>query len=538
MNLRRKRLRLMRDTQWRGYLRTAEGNPVTLSHVRSMANLSVFGNSSQDGTPSPDNPVEVVGSGEKTGNLFDLTDVLNSDGYIDSNYNKSIAITPFHVVNGQKYILITKGNQLNNDQYASVYFGESDLKYPTGNTKIMGTDLLYYAFENNVEKRYIMTATKTCDITHCMIHGKDLYNSAYNVEKFGVYEYNDDYDTMPYDPYGYKVPVQASGQNLFNAVDFAAQDGIITNSDGSFTMPTNTTFQYDIEVHENTEYTLSAICNTDNVYAGLFLSFYNRNMEKVGQVYFWMNTSLYNLKIEDAKYIRISGAWTNRYTITFKDFMIVEGSYNSDTMPTYEQYKEPQSFNIYTPQILHGVGNAHDCVVIDFDNKTAKLCKKTNVKQYPSTVKNREIRGDYCLYYLDTDTDKKQMIQCKCNLFESTYAMTGDINSVFLSQYDAHPTLLISIEKNIIGYDDTTDDINSGRIKLDNWLLQKQMEGTPLTVTYALADDYITTTDITALQQWDSLPNLKGTWILTANGGTEPTLRAEYYSEERSTSIE
>ncbi len=79
MNLRRKRLRLMRDTQWRGYARTAEGNPITLSQVRSLANLSVLGNSVQDGTPSPDNPVEVVGSGERTGNLFvELSRIVQS----------------------------------------------------------------------------------------------------------------------------------------------------------------------------------------------------------------------------------------------------------------------------------------------------------------------------------------------------------------------------------------------------------------------------------------------------------------------------
>lgn len=134
-------------------------------------------------------------------NLFDLTDVLNSNGYITSSYNKSIAITPFHIVKGQKYILITKGNQLNNDMYSSIYFGKSDLKYPTGDTKKLGTALLYYAFENNVEKRCIMTAAETCDITHIMIHGYSLYANAYNVEEFGVYEYTDDYDTMSYEPY-------------------------------------------------------------------------------------------------------------------------------------------------------------------------------------------------------------------------------------------------------------------------------------------------------------------------------------------------
>ena len=534
MNLRRKRLRLMRDTQWRGYARTAEGNPITLSQVRSMVNLSVLGNSAQDGTPSPDNPVEVVGTGVRTGNLFDLTDVLNSDGYIDSNYNKSIAITPFHVIEGEKYLLITKGNQLNNNQYSSIYFGESDLKYPTGNTKIIGTKILYLAFENNVEKRYIMTATKTCDITHFMVHGEGLWKNAYNVEELGVYEYTDDYDTIPYEPYGYKVPVTASGRNLLSSEWENGNIDIDTGMDTSSSIRIRTKgYIYCIP---GKYYTIDI-----SPYRILGVRFYDVNKNFLNSYSDIYQTNLKSFIVpKGTSYFRLIIQNVGSATVPDSDlpYMLVEGEYTADTMPQYEPYKEPQTFNVYTTEPLHGVGDAHDSVVIDFDNKTAKLCKKTNVKQYPSTVKNREIRGDYCLYYLDIEKDKKQMIQCKCNLFASKYAMSGGTNSVFLAQYDTPPALLICIEKNIIGYDDTTDDINSGRIKLDNWLLQKQMEGTPLTVTYALADDYITTTDITALQQWDSLPNLKGTWILTANGGTEPTLRAEYYSEERSTSIE
>lgn len=92
MNLRRKRLRLMRDTQWRGYARTATGNPILLSQVRSMANLSVLGNSAQSGTPSPDNPVEVVGSGERTGNLFNAIDWNCQESCSLKNTQNSLSI--------------------------------------------------------------------------------------------------------------------------------------------------------------------------------------------------------------------------------------------------------------------------------------------------------------------------------------------------------------------------------------------------------------------------------------------------------------
>ena len=108
MNLRRKRLRLMRDTQWRGYARTATGNPILLSQVRSMANLSVLGNSAQSGTPSPDNPVEVVGSGERTGNLFDISQITSKNGgYVDNNkiYIKNYSFTSG--ISPQKFLEMT-----------------------------------------------------------------------------------------------------------------------------------------------------------------------------------------------------------------------------------------------------------------------------------------------------------------------------------------------------------------------------------------------------------------------------------------------
>lgn len=535
MNLRRKRLRLMRDTQWRGYARTAEGNPITLSQVRSVANLSVLGNSTQDGTPSPDNPVEVVGSGERTGNLFDtidfaaqdgvirnsdgsftlpqnrlfeyvieiaenteytlsvisnadtafaglfltfynnnmenigqvylwknttlynlkiedvkyiringtwtpsytitfkdfmivegtytsdtipkyepygyklavhasgrnlfdLTDVLNSDEYIDSNYNKSIAITPFHVVEGQKYILITKGNQLNNEQYASIYFGESDLKYPTGDTKIMGTGLLYYAFENNVEKRYIMTATKTCDITHCMIHGEGLYNSAYKVEEFGVYEYTDDYDTMSYEP-----------------------------------------------------------------------------------------------------------------------------------------YKEPQTFNVYTPEPLHGVGDAHNTVLMDFDNKKAELIKrykwfKIDQEQWLRAGDSYDGINTTDRYHNFTGlySGKNSADDSKCNVLPKYNGVIWNTDEQGFTWNSVQ--LHLRVNNDVLGIT-TSDTAEERTSKFTSYTQNNDIYVLGKLITPVV-------TDITALQQWDKLPQLCGTWVLTATVETEPTIAAEYYSEERSTSIE
>lgn len=594
----------MRDTQWRGYLRISTGNPITLSQVRSVANLSVLGNSAQDGTPSPDNPVEVIGTGDKilpvgytsisyiegTGTQWiDTNFRANQDSgmYLIANVSEIIDTTLDNAgrvfagsVNSNYNICYTTKDNLYQFQFSrKAGIGEDPNKLPfpdnlDTNIHVLKNNYLNdhkfwvddisrdapdWTFSNDFgiaifrttysrANNYYNEPIKARIYRFKFSQGTDIIADLYPAirdddGKVGMYDViNDEFYTnsgtgefiagsniAP----AYKVPVTAQGRNLFDEEDFLLRRGVSIDDKGFIVIKNSEYLVYDIEVKPGIDYTISIITDDRRVPIVRYL---DANKSVLSSKYMSPHYIPYVFGVgHKVRYVRIVGTWSSVSDVAFKNFMLIEGAYTADDMPPYEPYKEPQTFNVYIPEPLHSVGDAHDMVMIDFDNKTAKLYQKTNIKQYTSAVKNREIIGDYCLYYLDTDTDKKQMIQCKCNLFESTYATTGDINSVFLLQYDAHPTLLISIEKNIIGYDDTTDDINSGRIKLDNWLLQKQMEGTPLTVTYALADDYITTTDITALQQWDSLPNLKGTWILTANGGTEPTLRAEYYSKERST---
>lgn len=57
---------------------TVEDYPLTLPDIKKLKTLSILGNSSQDGTPSPDNPLDVVGTGERTGNLFDISQIVNT----------------------------------------------------------------------------------------------------------------------------------------------------------------------------------------------------------------------------------------------------------------------------------------------------------------------------------------------------------------------------------------------------------------------------------------------------------------------------
>ena len=169
-------------------------------------------------SPNPDCPQEIVSAGkydEATGkyqyqvkltgaNLFDYTDMLKEDGYVHSNFSKfgAISIKPFHVEQGKQYLLITKGSTVVTTDYSSIYFGQDDLEYfPVGgnSTKVLETGIGYSAFEDDKEKRILLTASRTCEITKCMVHGAGV-SERYQVEEFGLLEYTGDIN-IPYEPY-------------------------------------------------------------------------------------------------------------------------------------------------------------------------------------------------------------------------------------------------------------------------------------------------------------------------------------------------
>lgn len=91
--------------------------------VRSLAsqalkNYIVYGESIQDGTPTPDNPVEVTGLGVRTVNLFDKGSVSDFGYYLNANGTITIETSPktswisayISVKEGENYSLTKTGS--------------------------------------------------------------------------------------------------------------------------------------------------------------------------------------------------------------------------------------------------------------------------------------------------------------------------------------------------------------------------------------------------------------------------------------------
>ena len=80
-----KKWSLLRHLNFKGYKRTASGNPLNMVKVMFPSQLTIYGNAVQDGTPSPDAPVKVQLCGDRTGNLLDVTRISGNQIEVTDN---------------------------------------------------------------------------------------------------------------------------------------------------------------------------------------------------------------------------------------------------------------------------------------------------------------------------------------------------------------------------------------------------------------------------------------------------------------------
>lgn len=122
-----------------GILRTANGYPLTLTDCTegNLVDYTIYGNSVQNGTPSPDNPVEVQTVGdydEESGkyvipitvsgiNMFNVSDAQNTEKYTFSSGN-DIGNYRINLTEGKQYTLHMRKLISGNHQFSIYNDGE------------------------------------------------------------------------------------------------------------------------------------------------------------------------------------------------------------------------------------------------------------------------------------------------------------------------------------------------------------------------------------------------------------------------------
>lgn len=340
-----------------GSVTMSENGVCTNSTASEITDLKIYGNSVQNGTPTPDAPVEIQSIGEKTKNLLNFDELLTNWGCLFEKSDNVYAITwktacystpqKLDLESGKTYTFSITPNELNtrtNVCYSILTYTDN----------VFTTKFSIYACDNEQ-----ITKTITTEDTEYYIRldyssgtGTTLYYTEPQIEEGNT--------ATAYEPYGYKVGITSRGKNLFNpATDtrFTLQD------DGSYLSNTKIGVYNFIENLKGV-YTISASVKCP-----------------VGKNYrFTVNytdgTKLDSHTLSTGDYVDISlttngkdiaGIWWNYAASTtelqFKNLQLEKGA----TKTEYEPYVEPVTTYIYLDQPLRKVGDYAD--YIDYANK-------------------------------------------------------------------------------------------------------------------------------------------------------------------------
>lgn len=548
MNLRRKRWVLMNSGVWRGHIRNISGNPVTLENALGLQTLEILGNSIQNGTPSPGNPIDVFGVGEKTNNYYIIND--RADTQYDITVNGS-SISQYYVLNG---ISTRVGNVfLEKNINFDIAPGETITlvaEIIEGNILYPENAVVYISLSNSTNTKYIRNTAiakpgkgiillstgqlpETENGYNILVQMLNNTGITFNDVKLRIRIYKGKYtaDTLPsYEPYGYKIPVSVEGWNLFDA------EGIVNSTDDtSLKMTTyqnknclswidgsSTRNQRNMQGYfkENTQYTFSF-----TGYSEKTISIYISYTDGTYSSFVIACNGAWNHQIKTSAYGKTIDYWRGWYNydkrvyIDLAQSQIVEGTYTAETMPSYEPYKEPQTINVYTPQVLHGLGDVNDTVTIDFDNRKAEFVQNIIQDVFNSGWGGYSQTGNICRAHHTTTPQRRVspvgIIDVASDIFIATTASLLN-NAVYQIAGNTNTSVInVTLDANAL----VSADIDG---------FNTFMTEHPATIYYVLKSPV--TTDISNLQDWDNMPQLTGTITLTASGTAEPKLNVTYYS--------
>lgn len=370
--LQKKRLAFMSIVnRTKGFVRAVLGAPpLTLFDCMdndSIINCTLSGNSVQDGTPTPDAPIEIESVGEKTLNLFNPEEIIakfesgdtyKSDAYLCTTIqlkpNTTYYVKTFNPT-GRGYFYISKNSNVNAGVAQTIAIVD------------MSTQAYPRKYEN----------TATTDDTGCLYIGYygvgtvEERNRILRENQILIVEGTYTAETCPeYESYGYRIPIKTSGKNMLdkglsqigycgnyvnrNGYTSDTGNGTLWSDLTPYTGQTSTDWYVTnpIPIKPNTVYSYSGLQTANNP-AYFFLEEDKTTIIPGAAI----KTSKTFTTPSNARYIVMS--IRNLYVETM---MLEEGE-----ITEYVPYTEPITTNIYVNEPLRKVGDYAD--YIDFKNQ-------------------------------------------------------------------------------------------------------------------------------------------------------------------------
>ena len=366
--------------------------PLTLfgSVGEPLINYKIEGNITQNGTPTPDAPIEIESVGDKTSNLFD-NDISVSNVSKDGNdlivksYAAGTGIKPSQFLEmtglkiGDKFTIkrsftVEKGTA--STATGAIRFlradGSSDFFGLMGGSDKIKTVTIPADFNDDTYSSLYFYGVSTAE------NGQRLVRFS-NVQIVkGSYTSS----TIPkYEPYGHRIPVKVSGKNLIeypyaDTTEMLNGITIVDNGDGTLTLngTATTNFAFNIinaryhmwdGLKKGNTYTMEL--QAEGNYSGSFSLTCNYYYNETSSYSAWLsaNVNKSNTKLipEDMiglrSYIYIYSGATFENTILKPQLVL--GEISTD----YEPYAEPTTTNIYIKEPLRKIDEYFD--YIDFE---------------------------------------------------------------------------------------------------------------------------------------------------------------------------
>ena len=207
-----------------------------------MVDMQVSGNSSQDGTSTPEQPCEIISVGEKTKNLVDVNSSTNTFGYLTKTgevvNHTSIKYTDYIIIPNNATKLTISG------MGGAVFSAPATCFYDENRNFIVG-------------ELFNETATRTFTIPSGAKYFRTCFRTTHT--KF-MAEYNT--TATEYEPYGYKILITPKGENMVdlskkpneNSSSYTFSNGVYTVSNSQAYRPN----RWKIVLKPNTKYIVTA----------------------------------------------------------------------------------------------------------------------------------------------------------------------------------------------------------------------------------------------------------------------------------------
>lgn len=474
--------------------------PLNLGEIVEIVDYTIYGNIYQAEGVSPDTPQNVVGSGDRTANLLKLKEDYTTDvrGVSVSIKNGALTLKGTATAGGGRHIYLSENIILS----SGTYYVRGD--YVSGLSYHIATVSDNISFNTSQTTSYTFTLTEeTAVALGINVIAGVKYDATVNVML------NEGSTALPYEPYGYKIPVVTRGKNLINIIPFEATIGtgkaVIRNflnslNVGTYTVTYNTELLTRNDLTDNSIYGIRVLNESGNF--ELIPSWGSANIGTVKKI---------SLKItitEDNK-----GKFTNVYFYGCGMFSVgVTGSANiSDfqlelgTEATeYEPYHEPITTTVYLDKPLYKIGDYAEFI-------------RYSGKSVERPIKELILTGDEDWFeYSLADTYR---LSLSGNTGITGYGLSTHFKCVATTSELVHGSFVSGTNSSYFKYE------NSSLSDFKAYLKEQYAAGTPVKVYYVLA------APITEIVELPEIPTLDGTTVIDVDTEVKPSnMWVEYKS--------